>query len=80
MALPGFELLYGSLQIRNIDDATVAAVHWNLIANGFKCCGIGETWPTDQVSLSNKYAGCVYFRHVKAFIRSYMQHMAKHFF
>jgi len=48
MALPGFELLYGSLEIRNLDDATVAAVHWNIISNGFKCCGTGETWPTDQ--------------------------------
>jgi proteasome inhibitor subunit 1 (PI31) len=46
MALPGFELLYSSVatQIRSSDDAAIAAVHWNLISNGLRCCGNGETW------------------------------------
>jgi len=50
MALPGFELLYTLVtpQIRSSDDAAVAVVHWNLISNGLKCCGAGETWPDRQ--------------------------------
>ncbi|CAG5134915.1 unnamed protein product [Candidula unifasciata] len=50
MALPGFELLYNSIsnQIRSSDDAAIAAVHWNLVSNGLRCCGSGETWPDRQ--------------------------------
>jgi len=55
MALPGFELLflqYGQ-GLHNADEACILAVHWNLISNGFKCCGVGETWPTDQQQSGN---------------------------
>ncbi|CAL1535144.1 unnamed protein product [Lymnaea stagnalis] len=50
MALPGFELIYSSVaqQIRSTDDAAIVAIHWNLISNGLKCCGAGETWPERQ--------------------------------
>ncbi|XP_012939752.1 proteasome inhibitor PI31 subunit [Aplysia californica] len=50
MASPGFELLYSSVaqQVRSADDASIVAVHWNLISNGFKCCGTGEVWPDQQ--------------------------------
>ncbi|BFZ20951.1 hypothetical protein BsWGS_23990 [Bradybaena similaris] len=56
MALPGFELLYNSIspQIRSSDDAAIAAVHWNMVSNGLKCCGAGETWPDRQ---SENYTG-----------------------
>ncbi|GFN85118.1 proteasome inhibitor pi31 subunit [Plakobranchus ocellatus] len=50
MALLGFELLFLSVreQIQSNDDAAMAAVHWNLIFNGLKCCGAGDTWPNAQ--------------------------------
>ncbi|XP_059158279.1 proteasome inhibitor PI31 subunit-like [Physella acuta] len=50
MALPGFELLYSTVvqQIRSSDDAAIIAVHWNLISNGLRCCGSGESWPERQ--------------------------------
>ena len=52
MSYPGFEILFRSVkdQFKNVDDASLAVIHWNLISNGFKCCGTGETWPSpDQV-------------------------------
>jgi len=48
MSYPGFEILFRSVkdQFKNVDDASLAVIHWNLISNGFKCCGTGETWPS----------------------------------
>lgn len=56
MALIGFELLFASVQdqLQTSDDAAIAVVHWNLISNGFKCCGTGDTWPNAQ---SENHAG-----------------------
>ncbi|KAI8776682.1 proteasome inhibitor PI31 subunit [Biomphalaria glabrata] len=50
MALPGFELLYSSVasNIKSTDDAAIVAVHWNLISNGLKCIGSGESLPERQ--------------------------------
>ncbi|RUS91642.1 hypothetical protein EGW08_000615 [Elysia chlorotica] len=50
MTLVGFELLFLSVrdQLQSNDDAAIAVVHWNLISNGLKCCGTGDTWPNSQ--------------------------------
>ncbi|KAK7450089.1 hypothetical protein BaRGS_00039979 [Batillaria attramentaria] len=50
MALPGFELLFSSIQpqLRSPQDAVVSAVHWGVISAGFKCIGAGENPPRGQ--------------------------------
>ena len=56
MTLPGFELLYSSVQsqLRSPQDAVVSAVHWNLINAGLKLSGVGEN-PTVSVSKKRYY-------------------------
>ena len=44
MTLPGFELLFSSVQsqLRSPQDAVVSAIHWNLISAGLRLTGVGE--------------------------------------
>jgi len=55
MALPGFELLFSTARqdVNSNDAACVLALHYNLISHGFKCCGSGDTWPTEQQQSGN---------------------------
>jgi len=55
MALPGFELLFSASRqdVNNNDAALVLALHYNLVSHGFKCCGSGDNWPTDQQQSGN---------------------------
>ena len=45
MSLPGFELLFSSIQsqLRSPKDAVVSAVHWAIVSAGFKLTRIGES-------------------------------------
>jgi hypothetical protein len=44
MSLPGFELLFSSVQsqLRSPQDAIVSAIHWSIVSAGFKLTGVGE--------------------------------------
>lgn len=52
MSSPGFELLFGSVkpQLKSAQDALICVFHWELVANGFKCIGIGEESEQDGIS------------------------------
>ncbi|XP_052097246.1 proteasome inhibitor PI31 subunit-like isoform X1 [Mytilus californianus] len=42
--MAGQEVLFCSVinQLRSPEDALVTVIHWNLISNEFKCCGVGD--------------------------------------
>lgn len=42
--MAGQEVLFCSVidQLQSPQDSLVIVLHWNLISNGFKCCGIGD--------------------------------------
>ena len=42
--MAGQEVLFCSVidQLQSPQDSLVTVLHWNLISNGFKCCGIGD--------------------------------------
>jgi hypothetical protein len=50
--MAGQEVLFCSVidQLQSPQDSLVIVLHWNLISNGFKCCGIG-----DEVDLKKIY-------------------------
>ncbi|KAK7091725.1 proteasome inhibitor PI31 subunit-like [Littorina saxatilis] len=52
MTLPGFELLYSSVQsqLRSPQDAIVSAIHWNIISCGFKLTGVGENPASERLN------------------------------